>query len=288
MKVVTTLALAVLGRGLVDPAEPVLRADDEALLRGRAAFETTRVYAGKPFRLDDHLARLSISAARIDLPAPDHEAFRALVAGALAHEKIGDASLRLVWTPGASEGGAPLGFALFGAIPEGHEPLRARGMKVITLPIGVPYELRAKAPWILGGVKSTSYAANMAAIAEAKRHGADDAIFLAENEIVLEGPKTNVWWRNGRTLFTPSLETGILAGITREFVLEAAPGLGYEVAEGVYTRSQLAAAEEAFTSSSVRELMPVVWLDGAELGDGRPGPAAAALQQALRRAAAEG
>ena len=281
----TTLALAVLGRGLVDPSEPLLRADDEALLRGRAAFETTRVYAGKPFRLDDHLARLSMSAARMDLPVPDQDAFRELVIGAL--EGIGDASLRLVWTPGSSEGGAPAGFALFGAIPPGHEPLRARGMKAITLPLGVPYELRAKAPWILGGVKSTSYAANMAAIAEAARRGADDAIFLAEDEIVLEGPKTNVWWRNGQTLFTPSLETGILAGITREFVLEAAPGLGYEVAEGVYTRLELAAAEEAFTSSSVREMMPVVTLDGAPIGDGRPGPAAAALEQALRRTASE-
>lgn len=284
----TTLALTVLGRGLVDPAQPVLRADDEALLRGRAAFETTRVYAGKPFRLDDHLTRLSISAARMDLPVPDQRAFHELVTGAIEHEGIGDASLRLVWTPGSSDGGAPVGFALFAAIPPGHEPLRARGMKAITLPLGVPYELRAKAPWILGGVKSTSYAANMAAIAEAERHGADDAIFLAEDEIVLEGPKTNVWWRNGQTLFTPSLETGILAGITREFVLEAAPALGYEIAEGVYTRSELAAAEEAFTSSSVRELMPVVWLDGVALGDGHPGPAAAALQQALRRAAAEG
>jgi 4-amino-4-deoxychorismate lyase len=281
----STLALAVLGRGLVDPAEPVLRADDEALLRGRAAFETTRVYAGKPFRLDEHLARLAASAARIELPEPDLGAFRDLVVAAL--EGIEDASLRLVWTPGSSEEGDSVGFAIFSDVPAGHEPLRARGMSVVSLPIGVPYELRAKAPWILGGVKSTSYAVNMAATAEAKRRGADDAIFLAADEVVLEGPTTNVWWRGGSTLFTPSLETGILAGITREFVLEAAPGLGYEIAEGVYTRSQLAAAEEAFTSSSVRELMPIVQLDGAPIGDGRPGVAAAALEQALRRAAAE-
>jgi 4-amino-4-deoxychorismate lyase len=264
----------------------VLRADDEALLRGRAAFETTRVYAGKPFRLDEHLARLAASAARIELPEPDPDAFRDLVAEALTG--ITDASLRLVWTPGASDGGSPVGFALFAEVPEDHEPLRARGMSVVSLPIGVPYELRAKAPWILGGVKSTSYAVNMAATAEAKRRGADDAIFLAENEIVLEGPTTNIWWRNGQTLFTPSLETGILAGITREFVIEAASELGYQGAEGVYTRTELAVAEEAFTSSSVRELMPVVSLDGSPVGDGRPGPAAAALQQALRRAAGEG
>jgi 4-amino-4-deoxychorismate lyase len=279
----TTLALAVLGRGLVDPAQPVLRADDEALLRGRAAFETTRVYAGTPFRLDQHLARLVASAARIDLPVPDCDAFRDLVAEALAG--IENASLRLVWTPGPSDGGAPVGFAIFGAIPDDHEELRARGMSVVSLPIGVPYRLRAEAPWILGGVKSTSYAVNMAATAEARRRGADDAIFLAEDEVVLEGPTTNIWWRRGQTLYTPSLETGILAGITRDFVIEDAATLGYEIKEGVYERAELAAAEEAFTSSSVRELMPVVSLDGAAIGDGHPGPAAAALQDALRRAA---
>ncbi|MGD0167752.1 MAG: aminotransferase class IV [Gaiellaceae bacterium] len=279
----TTLALAVLGRGLVDPAEPVLRADDEALLRGRAAFETTRVYGGRPFKLDEHLVRLATSAARIELPQPDSDAFRELVADALVG--IEDASLRLVWTPGPSDTDRPVGLVIVGAIPADYEELRARGMRVVALQIGVPHELRAKAPWILGGVKSTSYAVNMAATAEAKHRGADDAIFLAEGDVVLEGPKTNVWWRNEQTLFTPSLETGILAGITRDFVIETAPGLGYEIAEGVYTRAELATAEEAFTSSSVRELMPVVSLDGSPIGDGRPGSAQAALQDALRRAA---
>ena len=65
----TLLAVAVNGRGVVDPSEPVLRADDEALLRGRAAFETIRVYGGKPFKLAEHLERLAASAARIGLPA---------------------------------------------------------------------------------------------------------------------------------------------------------------------------------------------------------------------------
>jgi 4-amino-4-deoxychorismate lyase len=279
----TALALAVLGRGRVDPAEPVLRADDEALLRGRAAFETLRVYDGKPFRLDDHLARLDASAARIDLPTPDLDALRDLAGTAL--EGIEDASLRLVWTPGPSEGGEPVGLALVASIPPDLEQLRAGGIRAVLLPIGVPYELRARAPWILGGVKSTSYAVNMAATAEAQRRGADDAVFLAEDEVVLEGPTTNVWWRCGRTLYTPSLETGVLAGITRQVVIEQAAALGYEVEEGVYRRPELASAEEAFTSSSVRELMPVVTLDGEPIADGRPGPAARELQRALRRAA---
>ena len=81
---------------------------------------------------------------------------------------------------------------------------------------------------------------------------------------------TNVWWRRGRTLYTPSLELGILAGVTRAVLVEAAPALGYEVAEGAFPLDDLLAAEEAFTSSSVREVMPVAELDGRRFGAGRP------------------
>src|ERR687888_1206188 len=78
------LALAVLGRGVVDPATPLLRADDEAVLRGRAAFETVRVYAGVPFRVDLHLRRLAESARVLELPRPDTDALAGLVDEALA------------------------------------------------------------------------------------------------------------------------------------------------------------------------------------------------------------
>jgi branched-subunit amino acid aminotransferase/4-amino-4-deoxychorismate lyase len=126
----------------------------------------------------------------------------------------------------------------------------------------------------------------MAAEAEARRRGADDAVFLARDDVVLEGPVTNVWWRLDRVLHTPALELGILAGVTRATVVEEAAGLGYEVREGVYPLAHLAGADEAFTSSSVREVMPVVELDGRPVGDGAPGPAAADLQAALRARAA--
>ena len=273
------LALAVTGRGLVEPETPVLRADDEALLRGRAAFETLRVYRGVPFRIEQHLDRLAFSSAAIGLPPVDRAALGALAAAALAASGVPDAVLRLFWTPGPEEG-PPTGLALVSPLPEQHGALRARGMRVVSL-LGV----RAEAPWLLPGVKSTSYAVNMAADAEAKRRGADDAVFVDTAGTVLEGPVTNVWWRRGSTLFTPSLDLGILAGVTRSALLEAAPGLGYRVEEGAYPLAALAAAEEAFTSSTVREVMPVVELDGAPVGDGRPGPAAAASQQALRAAA---
>jgi branched-subunit amino acid aminotransferase/4-amino-4-deoxychorismate lyase len=134
-------------------------------------------------------------------------------------------------------------------------------------------------------VKSTSYAVNMAAEAEARRRGADDAIFLASGGIVLEGPVTNVWWRLERVLYTPALELGILAGVTRATLIEAAAGLGYAVREGAFPLEHMVAAEEAFTSSSVREVMPVVELDRTPLGSGEPGSAARELQEALRAAA---
>jgi 4-amino-4-deoxychorismate lyase len=99
---------------------------------------------------------------------------------------------------------------------------------------------------------------------------------------VLEGPTTNVWWRRGCTLFTPALDLGILAGVTRAVVMELAGGAGYEVEEGAYALGELAGADEAFTSSSVREVMPVVELDGQALPRG---PAADELQAGLRRMA---
>ncbi|MBD0290213.1 MAG: aminotransferase class IV [Thermoleophilia bacterium] len=282
----TLLALAARGRGLVPPDEPVLHGDDEALLRGRAAFETTRVYGGRPFRLGEHLDRLRGSAARIGLPPVDAGECRELARLAVDASRAPDAVLRLYWTAGREGSRTPNALALVTALPPELEERRRRGVQLISLPLGLEADLRALAPWLLGGVKSTSYAVNMAAESEARRRGADDAVFLASGEIVLEGPVTNVWWRRARSLYTPALELGILAGVTRAFLIGAAAELGYDVREGAFPRAHLAGAVVAFSSSSVREVMPVVELDGAPLGAGAPGPAAGELQAALRRAAA--
>jgi 4-amino-4-deoxychorismate lyase len=281
----TLLAVAVAGRGVVDPDEPVLHADDEALLRGRAAFETMRVYGGVPFRLDEHLRRLAGSAARIGLEAVDARECEELAQAALKHARAKDAVLRVYWTAGREGEGRPTAVAIVSVVPPHIEEMRARGISLISLPLGVDPNLRAIAPWLLGGVKSTSYAVNMAAEAEAKRRGADDAVFLAAGDIVLEGPVTNVWWRREDVLYTPALELGILAGVTRATLIAEAAALGYEVREGAFPLDHLAAADEGFTSSTVREVLPVVQLDGAPLGSGRPADAAAQLQQALRRVA---
>jgi 4-amino-4-deoxychorismate lyase len=271
---VSVLALAVTGRGLVDPTEPVIRADDEGLLRGRAAFETLRVYNGRPFGLEAHLDRLTASAASIGLPAVERRRLQVLVGLVLPKAEGGDASLRLVWTAGPT-GGLPSALALLSTVPDWIESTRERGATAVSL-LG----MRASAPWLLPGVKSTSYAVNMAAEAEARRRGVDEALFVDSDGIVLEGTVTNVWWRVGKTLLTPSLDLGILAGVTRASMIELAPECGFSVEEGAYPLSQLLEAEEAFTTSSVREVMPLVEVDGKALGRG---PAADALQETLRR-----
>jgi 4-amino-4-deoxychorismate lyase len=190
----------------------------------------------------------------------------------------GDASLRLVWTAGPARG-APSALALLSDIPDWIEPARERGASAVSL-LGV----RASAPWLLPGVKSTSYAVNMAAEAEARRRGVDEALFVDGDGIVLEGTVTNVWWRIGDTLFTPALDLGILAGVTRATLMELAPQCGFIVEEGAYPLARLLESEEVFTSSSVREVMPLVEVDGTTLGRG---PAADALQAALRDLAAK-
>jgi len=260
----TLLALAQLGRGVVPPGEPVLRADDEGVLRGRAVFETLRVYGGRPFELDAHLDRLKASAARLRLPEPPPAALQALAHGALAAAGAPDCVLRLLWTPGT-------GLALVSALPDDLEELRVRGLRL---------HVCEWATGALAGAKSVSYAENMAAQAAAEEHGFDDALLVATDGIVLEAPTANVWFREGDVLHTPSLELPILAGVTR-----AVLSRGRDVEEGRYPLERLLAADEVFLTSSVREVMPVVRVGGREL---ERGPAAAELQQSLRRYAGAG
>jgi branched-subunit amino acid aminotransferase/4-amino-4-deoxychorismate lyase len=272
------LALAVSGRGVVDPAQPAVFADDEGFLRGRAAFETTRVYGGVPFRLDEHLERFAKSAARLNLPPLDRDLFRRLTSDALAAAGEPECFVRLYMTPGREGEGEPVALVLVQALPPDLEDMRASGIRLVSMPL-------SQEPSLLGGVKSTSYALNMLAVDEAKRRGADDALFVGPQGTVLEGSTTNIWWRLGDVLYTPALELGILEGVTRGALIELASGLGHAVEVGVYPLAAVTEADEVFTSSAVREVMPVVEVDQAEIGDGRPGPVARALQQELRRCA---
>jgi 4-amino-4-deoxychorismate lyase len=269
----TLLALAVSGRGVVDPDSPAVFADDEAFLRGRGAFETARVYGGRPFRLSDHLARLTESARRLGLPEVESGSIEELVEVGLEAAAAPDAVVRVYWTPGREGTAEPLAYVLVRDLPPELEEQRERGIVMTPVRVGL------EGPGLLGGVKSTSYALNMAAADEAKRTGADDAVLVGTGDLVLEGPTSNIWWRRGSTLFTPGLELGILAGVTRAVLFGLVPGLAYDVREGAFRLEELTSAEEAFTTSSVREVMPVAALDGAHFP---LGPAARELQDALR------
>ena len=294
------LAVLATGPGVVGGGgRPALDPLDLALVRGDAVFEALRVYAGRPFRLDAHLDRLARSAEAIDLPLPGD--LEDLATRAVAAAGGGDAVLRLICTrgrEGSGEGappapvgregsgeGAPAAFAICTDIPGSLEEERRRGLRLVLLTTATDPLVRAASPWLLPGVKTISYAVNMAAQRAARARGADDAVLVGLGGELLEAPTANLWWRTGHTLHTPSLDLGVLAGITRTVLRELAPGLGLKVLEGVFTAEDLAAADEAFLSSSTREIMPVVEVDGAPVADARPGSAAADLQAALRRLA---
>jgi len=263
--------------------EPALSPLDLALVRGEGVFETVRVYQGQPFRLGAHLDRLAASAAAVALNLP--HGLERLAAEAAAAAAGGDAVLRLVCTRGLEGELASTAFAIVTELPGGDDDQRRRGLRVALLTLAVDPLVRAGSPWLLPGAKSTSYAVNMAAQRAAAARGADDAVFVGLGGELLEAPTANLWWRSERTLHTPALDLGILAGVTRGALVELAAAAGYRVVEGVYTVDNLLAADEAFLSSTVREVMPLVGVDGVAVGGGQPGPAAAALQAALRELA---
>jgi branched-subunit amino acid aminotransferase/4-amino-4-deoxychorismate lyase len=257
-------AVAVAGRGLVDPREPVFAADDEALLRGRSVFETARVYGGRAFRLDEHLARFASSAERLNLPPPDAEECRRLAELAVGAGRDTDLALRLYWT------GRTL-VATTGPIDPDLEAQRERGLRL------------AVVHWSTGALasaKSMSYAENMGAQDAAIAAGADDALLVAHDDTVLEAPTANVFWREGERLLTPSLELPILAGVTRAALLELADR---ETEEDAFPLARLLEADEVFLCSSIREVMPVAAVDDTTFD---LGPAALELQTALRAATA--
>ena len=254
------LAAAVAGRGLVDPAAPVFHPDDEALLRGAAAFETVRIRGGRSVLARRHIERLERSCLALRLPPP--EGVSELAELAVGAAGTDEGALRLFRT------GMTL-LATVVPLPPGLEELRRRGIALVAVP--------TTSAGLLTGVKATSYATALAAIAQAERAGADDAIYLGEGETVLEATMSNIWWRDGDVLVTPALTTGVLPGVTRGAVAALARSAGYRIREGSFTLPHLLNADEAFTSSAVRELMPVIAVDGRELPRGAAAPKLQAL-----------
>jgi 4-amino-4-deoxychorismate lyase len=262
------LVLALLDGTLADPDRPLLRADDLGVLRGDGVFETLLVVDGRPRKLGAHLERLARSAAMLDLPAPDAAAWRRCVAAACAAwTEPGEMVLKLVLTRGV-EGSAQVtgqvtGYALGMPVPEIALRQRRDGVAVLTLDRGYPAGLGERAPWLLIGAKSLSYATNMAAVRYAQARGADDVVYVSSDGWVLEAPTASVLVAAGRNLRTPPVGAGLLPGTTQQQLFRAAEAAGWTVKAEPLRVADLQGADGVWLVSSVRQLTAVHTLDGA-------------------------
>ena len=262
-----TRVLAVLGTGLVPADTPILRGDDLGVVRGDGIFETMHVRGGRAWLLDEHLARMARSAARLDLALPSAAALAKLVEEtAAAWPAEVEGALRLVCTRGPEDGAGVTVFATAFAVPEGNVRARRDGLRVVTATLGFPARLRPDAPWLLGGAKTLSYAMNMASLRWAKSVGADDVLWVSSDGFALEAPTATLVWLDGTTLRTvPAAGTGILAGTTAAHLLDHAASLELSAEEGLIAAADLATTGGAWLTSSVRGIAAVRTLDGTPL-----------------------
>ena len=259
--------LAMLDGTLADPELPQITVDDLGLLRGDGVFETVLVVDGKPRELGPHLDRLARSAAMLELPVPDRAAWERCVAAVIEAWPGGsEMILRLIYTRGPeSAGGPPTGFGMGGPIPEKVLRGRETGVAALTLDRGYHPDVVARAPWLLLGAKSLSYAVNMAALRYAEAHGAQEAIFVGADGSVLEGPTSTVVVADGNTLRTTPPTSGVLPGTTQGALFRAAEKAGWSTKVEPLRVSDLRAADGLFLASSVRKITRVHTLDGAAM-----------------------
>lgn len=262
--------LAFLDGTLADPDDPHLHVADLGLLRGDGVFEVVLVVDGEPRELDLHLNRLARSAAMLDLPEPNDADWERVVWQVIKNwPGTGEIAVKLVYTRGldGDSGSAPTAFALGLEIDPTILRERIDGIAAVTLERGIEPGLAERAPWLLLGAKTLSYAVNMAALREADRRGASDVIFTATDGSVLEGPTVSVVLIRGRTLYTPPPVLGILPGTTQAAVYRGAERAGFTAKIEAVTVDDLYTADGLFLASSVRKLTRVHTLDGRVLPD---------------------
>ncbi|HET9499672.1 MAG TPA: aminodeoxychorismate lyase [Marmoricola sp.] len=264
------------GRLLDDPRSPVLPVTEHGFTVGDGVFESVKVVDGQPFALTRHLDRLVASARGLGLDEPDNAEVRRAVAVVLAAEQLPLGRLRITWTAG--EG--PLGSGRSdgpGTLAVAAVPLEAR--EESTVVATVPWTRNERSA--LAGLKTTSYAENVLALAEARRRGASEAIFPNTRGLLCEGTGTNVFYVADGELRTPTLASGCLAGVTRALVLAWIGAVEIDAPIEV-----LAGAEEIFLASTTRDIQPVRRCDDRDLA--APGPVTRAAMEKWARRAAEG
>ena len=250
---------------VVDADDATVSVVDHGLTVGDGVFETAKVVDGVPFALTRHLERLAGSAFGLALPVPDEALVRSAVTETLAANTDAldrPARLRITVTGGTSPLGSERGDAgstlVVALAPARQWPISA---KVVV----VPWVRNERAP--SAGVKTTSYADNVVALAHAKSAGGDEAIFANTVGQLCEGTGTNVFVVRDGVVSTPPLSSGCLAGVTRALLLERADVLAEALPIGV-----LAEADEVFLTSSTRDVQGVHAVGDHEVPGGAPGP----------------
>ncbi|MGC5171513.1 aminodeoxychorismate lyase [Microbacterium sp. DT81.1] len=246
----------------VDPSAPALSVGELSTQRGDGIFESIGVVGGHAQEVQAHLDRLVHSARLCDLPEPNLAQWRAAIEVGAASCEPGESVIKLILSRGVEHGPAPTAWVT-AAHAADFRAVRERGIRVVTLDRGLDSGAAARAPWLLLGAKTLSYAVNMAAIREAKRRGADDAIFVSSDGIVFEAPTASVILRIGDRFVTPEPSGSILQGTTQVSLFEFLEGRGFETAYEAVPAASLLTADAAWLVSSVRLAAPITAIDGA-------------------------
>jgi len=248
----------------VDPAAPALSVGELSTQRGDGIFESVGVIDGHAQEVQAHLDRLTHSAELCDLPSPNLEQWREAVVLAEDRCEPGESVIKLILSRGVDHGPAPTAW-ITAARAADFAQVRVRGVRVVTLDRGYDSGVPARAPWLLLGAKTLSYAVNMAAIREAKRRGADDAIFVSSDGIVLEAPTASLILRIDDVYVTPAPNGGILQGTTQLSAFAWLDEQGLATAYRDVPTTQLHSADAAWLVSSVRLAAPISEIDGTAL-----------------------
>lgn len=259
---------------------------DHGLLYGDGIFEGIRLYRGNVFRLDEHLERLEYSAKAIMLKLPLSRAeISEAVCETCRRNKLTDGYIRLVVTRGVGDLGLspwlcpkPSMFVIASKIALYPEEHYANGLSIVTVPTR-----RMNAAALPPAVKSLNYLNNILAKMEARQAGALEAIMLNDQGYVAECTGDNIFIVHKGAIITPAASQGALKGITRSAIIDIAADLGIPLREADMTRYDVWNADECFLTGTAAEVIPVVKLDGREIGSGKPGAITHRVLEAFRR-----
>ena len=257
--------VALLDGTVIDPSQPIVRADDQGVVRGDGVFDALLAIGGHARDLGPHLDRLATSADLLQLPEPDRDGYARATEAILAAWDWGthpEAVLRLIQTRGPEGCEQPNGWVMAAPLDAVSRRQRSDGVRVLLLDRGFEGAEIAPLPWLLPGAKSLSYGINMAAKRYAVSHGADDVIFYAPSGKILEGPTSSVVLDLEGTLVTPPLD-GILHSITVDELMAKAPLAGVTVTMGELRREDLGRCRGGWLLSSGRILARITAVDGA-------------------------